>query len=147
MTTKDQERKALEQIRKIVNGLGEDSYIGMAFDGIFEVAESNIENDFADGYKTKVASLEKQLDKAAGKLNDKAEEIGNLKKRAEEAEQHYTVVQKTADNWCVKYHEAKDMAVKNWNAFREQEDKNEALALENMKLKAKLYDMMMAAAE
>lgn len=30
MTTKDQERKALEKIRKIVEELGEDSYIGMA---------------------------------------------------------------------------------------------------------------------
>ena len=32
--TKDQERKALEKIRKIVEELGEDSYIGMAFEGV-----------------------------------------------------------------------------------------------------------------
>lgn len=47
MTTKEQERKALEQIRKIVEGLGEDSYIGIAFEGCFEDAEANIENDLA----------------------------------------------------------------------------------------------------
>lgn len=53
MTTKEQERKALEQIRKIVEGLGENSYIGTAFEGCFEIAESNIENDFADSMANK----------------------------------------------------------------------------------------------
>ncbi len=46
--TKEQERKALANIKKIVEELGEGSYIGMAFTGCFETAESNIENDFAD---------------------------------------------------------------------------------------------------
>lgn len=46
MTTKAQEREALEQIKELVKGLGSDSYVGAAFDGCFEVAEENIENDF-----------------------------------------------------------------------------------------------------
>lgn len=46
MVTKDQERAALEHIRKIVASLGEDSYIATAFDGAFELAEENIENDW-----------------------------------------------------------------------------------------------------
>ena len=49
--TKEQERAALEKIRKIVAELGEDSYIGIAFDGCFEMAEQNIENDFACSMK------------------------------------------------------------------------------------------------
>lgn len=57
MTTKDQERKALEQIRKIVEGLGPDSYIATAFDGCFEVAEENIENDFACSMKQRVEAV------------------------------------------------------------------------------------------
>lgn len=36
MTTKDQERQAIEKIRKIVEGLGENSYVGFAMDGILE---------------------------------------------------------------------------------------------------------------
>ena len=32
MTTKDQERQAIEEIRKIVEGLGENSYVGFAMD-------------------------------------------------------------------------------------------------------------------
>lgn len=47
MTTKEQERKALAQIKKIVESLGEDSYIGIALEGCLEDAETNIENDWA----------------------------------------------------------------------------------------------------
>ena len=35
MVTKEQERKALEQIEKIVSALGADSYVATAFDGCF----------------------------------------------------------------------------------------------------------------
>lgn len=51
MTTKEQERKALERIRKIVAELGENSYVATAFEGCFEIAEENIENDFACSMK------------------------------------------------------------------------------------------------
>ena len=47
MTTKDQERQAIEKIRKIVEGLGENSYVGFAMDGILELAEDNIREDTA----------------------------------------------------------------------------------------------------
>lgn len=42
MTTKDQERKAVEKIRKIVEELGENSYVGFAMEGVLELAEDNI---------------------------------------------------------------------------------------------------------
>lgn len=69
MTTKEQERKALAQIRKIVDGLGEDSYIGMAFEGCFEIAAENIENDFGCSMKQRA---------------DKAQEGADYYKRAAE---------------------------------------------------------------
>lgn len=58
MTTKEQERKALERIRKIVEEMGENSYIATAFEGCFEIAEENIENDFACSMKQRVESAE-----------------------------------------------------------------------------------------
>ena len=61
MTTKDQERKALEKIRKIVEGLGENSYIATAFDGCFEIASDNIENDFACSMKQQLEEAEKKV--------------------------------------------------------------------------------------
>lgn len=145
MTSKDQERKALEQIRKIVAGLGEESYIGKAFEGCFEIAQDNIDNDFWNSQKESIKNMHKNLDSATSKLYNKTEELIEMKKRAEAAENHYNMTQKTADSWCAKYHEANDMAKENWNRFREQENKVEALELELVKLKAKLYDMMVGA--
>lgn len=62
MTTKEQELKALTQIKKIVDGLGEDSYIGTAFDGCFEIAETNIDNDWACSMKQRAESAEKKIE-------------------------------------------------------------------------------------
>jgi hypothetical protein len=45
MTTKQQEREALARIREIVEGLGESSYVGTAFEGVLEDAEDNISNN------------------------------------------------------------------------------------------------------
>jgi chromosome segregation ATPase len=47
MTTKEQEQEALDQIRKIVESLGEDSYVGTALQGCLEDAQSNINSDIA----------------------------------------------------------------------------------------------------
>lgn len=58
--TKADERKALEQIRKIVEGLGEDSYVGTAFEGCFEIAEQNIDNDWACSMKQRAEGAEKK---------------------------------------------------------------------------------------
>ena len=60
MTTKEEEYKALEQIKKIVSALGADSYIAIAFEGCFEVAEGNIDNDFACSMKQRAESAERQ---------------------------------------------------------------------------------------
>lgn len=63
--TKEQERKVLEQIRKMVEELGVDSYIAMAFEGCFEIAESNIDNDFGCSMKQRTESAERKAETAA----------------------------------------------------------------------------------
>lgn len=45
IASKEDERKALAKIMGIVNSLGENSYIGAAFDGAFLLAERNIDED------------------------------------------------------------------------------------------------------
>ena len=67
MTTKEQECKALEQIRKIIDGLGPDSYVGTAFEGCFEIAAENIDNDFACSMKQRAESAEARATKAESK--------------------------------------------------------------------------------
>lgn len=144
MATKEQERKALEQIRKIVAGLGEESYIGKAFEGCFELAAENIECDFWNSWKEKYSNV---MDKSVEKLTALQDENDVLRKRAEEAERIANSKIESEDRWIAKYKEADALAVKNWNNFREQEDKVGELEQQIIKLKAKLYDMMMAAAE
>lgn len=80
--TKEQERKAVEKIRKIISELGEDSYVGIALEGCLEDAESNIENDFGDSMKRRWEYAEAQL-KAA------REEIASLKNELAESEKDY----------------------------------------------------------
>ena len=63
--TKEQERKVLEQIRKMGEELGVDSYIAMAFEGCFEIAESNIDNDFGCSMKQRTESAERKAETAA----------------------------------------------------------------------------------
>ena len=110
MTSKEQERKALEKIRKIIAELGADSYIGIAFDGCIEDAEENIENDWACSMKERVETLErnlqgererianlleiidskeveiKALKEEASILNQRREEMAQEWRRAKEAE-------------------------------------------------------------
>lgn len=63
MTNREQERKALAQIKKLVGELGDDSYLAAAFEGCFELAESNIENDWACSMKNIAESAEKKVAK------------------------------------------------------------------------------------
>ena len=71
MTTKEQERKALEQIKKILAGLEEDSYVVTAMRGMVEDAESNIENDWA-------GSMYDRWQTAGTKLCDAERKIAEL---------------------------------------------------------------------
>lgn len=67
MPTKAEERKALAQIRAIVDALGEDSYIGIALEGCLDDAEMNIENDI-QRLEQKIAELEGILARAKSAL-------------------------------------------------------------------------------
>lgn len=87
--TKEQERKAVEKIRKIIAELGEGSYVGTALEGCLEDAESNIENDFGDSMKRRWEHAEAQL-KAA------QEQIADLKDKLVESEKDYEAAHATA---------------------------------------------------
>lgn len=100
ISTKEQERKALEEIKKIVDGLGEDSYIRTAFEGAFEDAENNIKDDAAYSMKARYEFSEKQLEKAL-------EEIKQLKEKLADSEKEYD----TAHSAVLQISEQKDKEV------------------------------------
>lgn len=77
-TTKQQERDALNKIRKIIEGLGENSYVGTALAGCIEIADQNIEYDFGD-------SLQERLQIAENKLHDEIAEKQAIRRSLEKA--------------------------------------------------------------
>jgi hypothetical protein len=86
MTTKQQERDALETIRKIVAELGECSYIGTALKGTFDIAEQNIEWDAAFSLADELADAKEEIKEArllAAEATKLAEKIKNLEMELE----------------------------------------------------------------
>lgn len=139
MTTKEQERKALARIRKIVAELGEDSYLATAFDGAWEIAEENIENDFGNStkfYVDKYNGTDSRAVAAENKIRELTAEVEFQKGEAEFHKKAYVEKNKDYNGACEKIEEL----VK---ARQDAEERVEALELETMKLKAKLYDLMM----
>lgn len=79
MTTKDRERQAIEKIRKIVEGLGENSYVGFAMNGVLELAEDNIREDT-------VYSMKESEEIAWERATKEEKENKDLKKTVEKRE-------------------------------------------------------------
>ena len=139
MTTKEQERKALEQIKKIVAGLGAGSYVATALDGMFEDAEENIENDFALSWKDRAQTAEKRLAELQADYNRQISEMSARRVEAENklaiAESNLEIVCKARDEWHDAYNKAQNAANESEATVAKQEE-------EIIRLKAKLYDMM-----
>lgn len=149
MATRQQEREALEQIRKIVEGLGKDSYIGTAMAGMFEDAEENIENDFAMSWKDRAESKDREIE-ALRAENKRLREIAeNSEKQAKvfelDAERASKMAQghaADAQGWMDKAKE-KDQKISDLNdVIRGKDSLLAKRDFEVMQLKAKLYDMM-----
>lgn len=146
MTTKEQERKALEQIKKIVAGLGAGSYVATALDGMFEDAEENIENDFALSWKDRAQTAEKRLAELTETYN---RQISEMSARRVEAENKLADVEKMLIDARATRDEKANL-VNEWRVTWEKEVETRAKAEatvakqeeEIIRLKAKLYDMM-----
>lgn len=76
--TKQQERDTLEAIKKMVAELGPQSYLATAFEGCFQDAEDNIDDDAAYSMKGRLESAEKKLDEAAETIERLKADIGLL---------------------------------------------------------------------
>lgn len=142
--TKDQERKALEQIRKIVEGLGADSYIGTAFEGCFEIAEDNIENDFANSMKEQRDNGQKYITELETKVATLTKKISTEEAHAETLSEELEKSQEWAEELERMNSEKRERIQELENEKEDLEEKTEAQAQEIMKLKARLYDFMTA---
>lgn len=149
MTTKEQEKKALEQIRKIIAGLGKDSYIATAMDGMIDDAEDNIENDWAMSWKDRAVTASKRYEKAETELVKVSKEKAAVQKLYEEAEQAIKAETNRANQLANRITQLNEEMAEAVRMYSEKETReyelNQQLSekdAEIMKLKAKLYDLM-----
>lgn len=63
-TTKADERAALELIRGILAELDPAGYVNTAFEGCCDIAESNIDNDFANSYKASLMCVKEKFEES-----------------------------------------------------------------------------------
>ena len=146
MATKDQERKALAQIRKIVEGLGEGSYLSFAFEGCWEKAEENIENDFACSMKQEVTALEERIEKQAKDIelltHQKEFLSGKLETAEKDAKQYFQdALSRTQAIHQMEEDYAK-MQKENDALTDEVKCLKEDYADQIIRLKARLFDLM-----
>lgn len=149
MTTKEQERKALEQIKKIIAGLGKNSYIATAMDGMIEDAEENIENDSAMSWKDRAQTAEQACDLRREEAHKLREENEKLKKELDETKKQMQERAFMAQEMANRKAEAEDKCEEYRKAFEKLNHQNSEMIneiadneVEIMKLKAKLYDLM-----
>lgn len=142
MTTKEQERKALDKIRKIVAELGEDSYIGCALEGCLEDAETNINDDAAFSYKSRYEIVNEGFEKLTDEYRDLELRCEAMKKRAEDAEARFNAKVGAADKWCAAFNEAVERENEALGKYIEERDRAVGLEQEIVKLKARLYDLL-----
>lgn len=155
--TKDQEREALEKIKAILDTLGLDSYVGTAFEGCLEIAEENIENDFAFSMKQRVEAAVVENSRLKERVKELEDKLAESEKdyEAAHAAAHLVADEKDAEIQRLKT-KVQELSEKLASAEEALEDANEEAGsaearsgeaqAEIVRLKAKLYDYMTAEA-
>lgn len=147
--TKDDERKALKKIVKIIEKLGPDSYVAAAFEGVEALALENIADDAAYSFPGRIRGLERLTEEIREECTaekNRREEAGHLKAvaeaerdawqtRAERAEAEAQAATDAANDWIRARNESEERA-------QAAEAEAEALRREIVELKAKLYDLI-----
>lgn len=132
----------------MVEMLGPDSYLATAFDGCFDLAAENIENDWACSMADRVRRAEKR----AAELEDElAESVKDYE--AAHAAAHEIAAQKDAEIEQLRAQLKQSQETARWKGQRcdeeataagEAQRRAEAAETEVIQLKAKLYDLLVA---
>ena len=112
--SKDDERAAIRKILKIVESLGETSYVGTAMTGVLEMAEENIDYDAAFSFPRKIELQSEEIRRLQNEqenyraeirsLNDSDRlrriEFDRLIARAEQAERKAALAEDECEKFC-----------------------------------------------
>ena len=92
--TKEQERETMEKIKAMVAELGPQSYLKTAFEGVYEVAEMNIDEDAAYSFPGRVSLLEEQLKEMGSKYNAARSDAEVLNSQLDHAQEQADALKK-----------------------------------------------------
>lgn len=153
--TKQQERETLEKIQKMVELLGPNSYLATAFEGCFDDARDNIENDFAFSMNGRWQDAEQKIETLKARVAELEDKLAESAKdyEAAHAAAHEIAAQKDAEIEQLKARLKQSQETARWNGQRcdeeataagEAQRRAEAAEAEAITLKAKLYDLLVA---
>lgn len=147
MTTKKQERDALQKIREILESLDFDGYVNTAFDGVLEIAESNINNDWACSLKEQVESATAEINRCRAANIDLSDTLQFAKARIAELENSVETERNTRKGIEETLDMEYDESLKLRESLQEAQLNLDAANREIVELKARLYDYMTATKE
>ena len=142
MTTKEQERKALERMKKIVAELGEQSYIGTAFEGAWELAEQNIEWDAAYSVNNSIESANKGEAKAKAEAAEVQEKLRAALADANIAVNRQVEAERKAEELRVRVRQLDEEVCRIDSECQKWQKKATESETEIIKFKAMLFDLM-----
>lgn len=156
--TKQQEREALEKIEKIIEALGPDSYIATSFEGCFEDAERNIEDDAAYSMKSRLESAENKirqgeaerqsmrnsLERECRIVEGLRRELFNAQETCEQKDAEIAKLKSRINELLEDTQKGADYIFEQNNRICELQRRAEDAEAEVIRLKAKLYDLLIA---
>lgn len=109
MATKEQERQAIKKIQAIIEGLGADSYLAAAMEGVLELAEDNIRDDAMYSWKQRTESAQQKLAAAEHQLEQKDIDLNTAKADMKEMREELTERRKECLKLRMTHGQAEDL--------------------------------------
>lgn len=140
---KAEELKILEQIEKLIDHAGTDSYIRMTFAGVPEICRRNIENDFGDIPVQDWQEMRNMLGAERTAHDETKHQLSDAQKMCKEALEETKRLRKLVAEWEQNAHDAGGMYCGLEEMYCELEEEIETQNAEIRRLKAEIVKLRM----
>ena len=143
---KSEEMRILEQVRNLISVT---EYVKQAFTGVFDMAESNIDNDMWDSMPDRLEDRDREIQKLKAEIIRQNKESGALeherdvlRQKVEDLNHDYNLEEKHNAELIKALKDMNEEYTKAQDIIAEWQERGGNMRLEIMELKAKLYDYM-----
>lgn len=142
---KIEEHAILEQVRNLISVT---EYVKQAFTGVFEMAESNIDNDMWDSMPDRLEDRDREIQKLKAEIIRQNKESGALeherdvlRQKVEDLNHDYNLEEKHNAELIKALKDMNAEYVKAQDALAEWQERGGNMRLEIMELKSEIYDL------